>query len=357
MRALFFMNSFSGGGAEKVCLNLASQLHKFGIESDFVTIYNRNPDFDIPDYIHAFSLGIDDKPLACFRIVKAIPKVNRFISGRQYVLITAHVQPSHFLASISKVRKKCLYVIHMGSHRAEESRSWFYVMSLKLFLRGKKIITVSKGIEAELIKEYSILPENITTIYNPCAAATLKSKPEVSSPHVRPYILVMGRLVEQKNPLLALELYDKGQFYRSYDLIYLGKGSLEHELKTRIADYHLEDNVFLAGFQKNPEQWLKNAALLLSCSRQEGFPMNLAEALICGTPVVSADCPHGPKEILTGELARFLIYPEKRFNESISVIASALESYPEITDTYYEKLDDELITQMYLKTWEDAFGD
>ena len=349
------MNSFSGGGAERVCLNLARQLHEFGIESDFVTIYNKKPGYDIPGYIHFFSLGIEDKPLACFRIMKAIPKVNRFIFGKEYVLITAHVQPSHFLASISKVRKECLYVIHMSSHRVEESRSWVYRMSLKLFLKGKRIVTVSKGIEGELVKEYGILPENITTIYNPCGTV-LKSKPELSSPHIRPYILTMGRLVEQKNPLLILELYNKGRFYNSYDLIYLGKGSLEQNLMDRITEYHLENHVFLAGFQKNPEQWLRNAALLLSCSRQEGFPMNLVEALICGTPVVAADCPYGPKEILTGELARFLIHPEKNFSESISVISDALDSYPEITEKYYENFDDELITWTYLQTWKDAFG-
>lgn len=355
MRALFFMNSFSGGGAERVCLNLARQLHEFGIESDFVTIYSRKPDYDIPGYVHIFSLGIDDKPLACFKIMKAIPKVNRFISDKEYVLITAHVQPSHFLASISKIRKKCLYVIHTSSHREEEHRSWIYRISLKLFLRKKKIIAVSRGIEVELMEEYRLSPENIMTIYNPCAVVALKSKPESSSPHIRPYILVMGRLEEEKNPLLALKLYDKGQFYSSYDLIYLGKGSLEQELKDRIAEYHLENHVFLVGFQKNPEHWLMNAALLLSCSHQEGCPMNLVEALICGTPVVAADCPYGPKEILTGELAQFLIYPEKNFDKSISVISAALGSYPEITEKYYEKFDDEVITRMYLKTWRNAF--
>ena len=355
MRALFFINSFSGGGAERVCLNLARQLHKFGIDSDFITIYNKRPDYDIPGYIHSFSLGIEDKPLACFRIMKAIPKVNRFISGKKYVLITAHVQPSHFLASISKVRKRCLYVIHMNCHQAEGSRSWIYATSLKLFLKRKKIVTVSKGIASELVKEYSILPENITTIYNPCAIAALKSQSGLLSPHGRPYILVLGRLAEEKNPLLALELYDKGKLCNRYDLIYLGKGPLEQDLRERIEKYHLESHVFLSGFQKNPEQWLMNAALLLSCSRQEGLPMNLIEALICGTPVVAVDCLYGPKEILTGKLARFLIHPEKNFNESLAVISTALDAYPEITDEYYEKFDDDLITRSYLKIWKDTF--
>lgn len=106
MRALFFLNSFIGGGAEKVCLNLAKQFHKLSIESDFVTIYNRKPDYDIPDYIDVLSLGIENRPGEHWDIIRAVPKVNAFISGKEYILITAHVQPSQLLASLTKVRKK-----------------------------------------------------------------------------------------------------------------------------------------------------------------------------------------------------------------------------------------------------------
>ena len=85
--------------------------------------------------------------------------------------------------------------------------------------------------------------------------------------------------------------------------------------------------------------------------------MNLVEALLCGTPVVAADCPYGPNEILTDELSRFLIDPEHDFEHSIIVIASALEDYPVITEKYYEKFDDKLATNNYLNTWKLCFGE
>ncbi len=355
MRALFFLNSFAGGGAEKVCLNLAKQLYKQNIKSDFIIIFDEKPNYDIPKYIKVFSLEIEDKPLECIKIAEAVPKVNAFISENKYVLITAHLQPSHFLASLTVVKNRCLYVMHKSRHRIDEHSSLRDRIKLKLFLGRKKVVTVSNGMRDELSCEYGVYSENITTIYNPCGIADLKNAKKYDSPHSRKYILVMGRIVEQKNPLLALHLYYKGRLYEKYDLIYLGKGALENELKRQIADYKMQDHVFLVGFQKNPEQWLMNASLLLSCSRQEGFSMVLAEALICGVPVVSTDCPYGPNEILTGELSKYLIYPEKEFNKSISVIASALESYPEITDRYYKKFDDSLIVQMYLNTWREYF--
>lgn len=328
------------------------------IESDFITIYNIKPDYDLPDYIHVFSLEIDgNSPFlkTFFKIVIGASKVDQFICGKEYGLISAHLQPSQFLSSLTKVGKNCLYVMHVTQQLVDKHNSWIYRMVLKIFFGRKKIVTVSKGLEDELIRKYGFHSENIKTIYNPCTVSALKSIPKLGSSR-RKYILVMGRLEEQKNPLLALDLYYKGCFYNSYNLVYLGKGSLERKLMNQIDIYKLQDYVYLAGFQKSPEQWIKNASLLLSCSKWEGFAMNLAEALICGTPVVASDCPYGPGEIMIDELAKYLIYPEKGIEKSISTIWSALKFYPEITKKYYEKFEDELIAQTYLNVWEKYFG-
>lgn len=289
-------------------------------------------------------------------ILRKLPEVNTFLSGKEYILITAHLPMSHILASLTKVRKKCLYVMQVSQQLSDRHHSVFYRTCLGVFLKGKKIITVSKGLERELIEEYGIEPEDVATIYNPCFSPAFGYGIQSASPHVRPYILVMGRLEEQKNPLLALDLYYKGRFYEKYDLIYLGHGSLEADLRKRIWGYQLQKNVYLEGFQKNTEPWLRNADLVLSCSRQEGLPLNLVEALVCRTPVVAADCPCGPNEILTGRLAKYLIYPEKYQEKSISVIASALRYYPKITEEYYAKFNVELILQEYLAVWRRYFG-
>lgn len=355
VKALFFLNSFAGGGAERVCLNLAEQLYKQGIESEFITIFNKKPDYDIPDYIQIFCLKIEDKALECFEIIKKIPKVNAYISGKKYVLITAHVQPSQFLASLTTVGRKCLYVMHGSQHMTEKKSSWLYKTGLKLFLRKKKVVTVSEGLKSELTNEYGIPSESIITIYNPCPLSGTNNMPKSASPYGRKYILVMGRLEKEKNPMGALDLYNKGKIYEKYDLIYLGQGSLEDELKRRIGEYKLNNHVYLAGFKKKSAQWIMNASLLLSCSKYEGLPMNIVEALVYKVPVVAVDCRYGPREILTGDLAQYLINPEERPTESIKIIWSALEHYPKITAEYYEKFNVELIVQIYMSVWNNFF--
>lgn len=356
IRGLFFLNSLSGGGAEKVCLTLARRLFELDIESDFVTVFDRKADYDIPEYIHVFSLCLKEPFLTRLSMIKLVPKVNDFISNKQYILISAHLQPAYQLASFTKAGKKCLYVMHVSQSLDDKKHSRFYKMKLRYFFKNKKIITVSKGLQDELNNVYGICQENITTIYNPCDMFLQRSEKKQRTLHERPYILIMGRLEEQKNPLLALELYYRGSFYNNYDLIYLGKGSLENTLKRKISAYNMQDFVYLMGFQKNTESWLVNASLLLSCSRQEGLPLNLIEALMCGTPVVAADCPHGPNEILVGKLARYLIDPENDLEGSIATVSCALNYYPIITEEYFTKFDSELIVKIYMDVWKKYFG-
>lgn len=354
------MNSFSGGGAQKVCLNIAKRLYELNVESEFIILYSSEPDYEIPEYISIFSLGIEESDSIIrkiFHIIKWRFKVNRYILDKEYILITAHLPMSHILASLTKIKRRCLYVMHGSQHLIDKYFSKCYGIGLRLFLSGKKIVTVSEELEKELKIEYGIPSKNITTVYNPSPLKTIKSENKYAFPHLKPYILVMGRLEEEKKPLKALEIYYKGNFYDNYDLIYLGKGTLEKKLRKQIAKYNLEKNVFLVGFQKEPERWLKNAALLLSCSNQEGCPMCLIEALICGTPAVFANDACGTKEILVGELEKYLINPEEDIDKSISVILSALENYPVITEKYYAKFDDALIVKQYMEVWKDNFGE
>ena len=64
---------------------------------------------------------------------------------------------------------------------------------------------------------------------------------------------------------------------------------MEEKLKKRVKEYQLEDYVHFLGYQKNPYQYLSKMQVLLSMSKQEGFPGVYVEALSLGVPFVSTE--------------------------------------------------------------------
>src|SRR5690606_2630061 len=144
----------------------------------------------------------------------------------------------------------------------------------------------------------------IVTIYNGFDLDEIRRRASLPEPGLprEPYIVHAGRFARQKRHDLLLDAYALAGL--PHRLVLLTKPS--EELERMIAARGLSGRVTVAGFHETPFPWYANAALLVLSSDHEGFPNVLVEALACGTSVVSTDCPSGPREILQGELSRFL---------------------------------------------------
>lgn len=354
-KILFFINSFTGGGAERVCLNLADELHREGHEQIEFIVLNRNDNsYVAPEYIDIYSLNIVSSMSKVKKLVYIflkLPRLNKHLKENDYELITAHLPFSHIIASLTCLKRKTLYVIHGPQWPQKRRHPALYTLILKCFFRKKCVITVSDGVRSEMIKEYNLSPKLVRRIYNPVPIDELVSMAKLPTPHPRPYIVYVGRLTPPKKPETVIDLFFQGEFYRKYDLVILGEGELRGNVEKKIHDYKIEKYVFLMGFQKDPFIWIQNARLMITVSAWEALPMNIIESLACGTGVVAANCKYGPNEILTGDLAKFLIDPDKNIEESIKIMKNALDNYPSILPQRLDMFRPERIIQQYI----DAF--
>jgi glycosyltransferase involved in cell wall biosynthesis len=132
----------------------------------------------------------------------------------------------------------------------------------------------------------------------------------------------------------------------AYKLVCLSSNVKKLNKLSRLLE--VEDRVVIPGFQSNPYAWMNRAEVVVLSSDFEGLSMVLLEAIISGTKVVSTDCPHGPSEIMQGQLAQFLV-PVQDSDALADAINKAIEADVELNTTpMIDQVSTQQITAKYL---------
>jgi glycosyltransferase involved in cell wall biosynthesis len=218
----------------------------------------------------------------------------RRLSGRSIrVVVCEHIQISHFL-----------------SERPGWRNRFFGPLMRQTYPQADAIVAVSDGVAEELARFARLPRDQITTVYNPVVTPELiqRSKEACAHPWFSgdevPVILTVGRLAEQKDHPTLIRAFARLRAERPARLMIIGdvgsdsKGDRKRERLLALArDLGVGGDVCLPGFESNPLKYMSRARLFALSSRYEGLPTVLIEALACGCPVVSTDCP-GSVEIL-----------------------------------------------------------
>lgn len=309
------IDGLTGGGAERVMISLATELISQGNKVTILSLSNRC-DYIIPETIPVFYLFPHkaSKVDRFWQKKASIRKLENWFKdaqqqGNTFDLILSNLDRSNNLLAQSSI-KPVFYIVH-NSVEEELTRqkklgllAYWYLLKSKKNLSGKNLITVSQGIEQEIIKGNTITPKSIRTIYNPFDINDIQQKASISNSAIpsEPYIIHVGRLAKQKrHDILFAAL---SEVKTDIKLVLLC--NKPEKAKKLAAKYGVSHRLILPGFQKNPYNWIKNAKALVLSSDYEGLPTVLLEAIAVNTKVVSTDCPHGPNEILTNELSQFL---------------------------------------------------
>ncbi len=177
-------------------------------------------------------------------------------------------------------------------------------MARRFYRRADAILAVSEGVADDLAAVAALPRQAIRTISNPVVTPDLASRAAEAVDHPwfvaggPPVILGVGRLAAQKDFATLIRAFARVRAGRPARLMILGEGRKRGELEALADTLGVRKDVAMPGFSENPFAYMARAAVFVLSSGYEGLPGVLIQAMACGCPVVSTDCPSGPREIL-----------------------------------------------------------
>lgn len=188
-------------------------------------------------------------------------------------------------------------------------------------------VCVSQALTERVRRDFG---PKVHTIYNPLPLAEIQQLSFVAIEPKQPFIVAVGRMNEPIKQFDGLiRTYAKSQVRHSHKLVLVGDGALKSSYESLADALGLGEKIEFAGHQNNPFPYFRQAAFLVLCSRNEGFPNALIESLACGTPVVAFNCFSGPSEIVTHEQNGLLV-PDQDWQ----ALSSAMDRMATDSDLY-----------------------
>jgi glycosyltransferase involved in cell wall biosynthesis len=323
------------GGAERVFHDHARELAAAG-HRVIECVFDSKERVDFPTKNQLIGL---DVPAAGPGVLSKVQTLRRRVARLRQIkqeykvdVCISHLEGADYLNLLSRGKERILLCIHnskkhdwalfvgpMGAVRRRVLMPWLY-------RRADRVVAVSRALGQEMI-EYTNLPANkVATITNIVEQSVIEQRAAQPLTLAEqdlfahgPVLTVAARLVPDKNQsgMLAVLAGLRRMGHPTTRLLLLGDGSLRPTLVAQAQALGLRTwecppeardaappadsaayDVFFLGFQSNPFRFVRHATVAVLASINEGFPLALCEAMACGVPVASADCPTGPREIL-----------------------------------------------------------
>jgi glycosyltransferase involved in cell wall biosynthesis len=344
-RIAFFLDHLQGGGIQKVWVTIAEALMQRGYAVDLVVCEAQGPlHAQIAERVRVVELRRSSRLQAGARYLAADPGGSAPWLGLVLVAARASATQPYFPALVRYLRltqPRALYSAtpHMNieaehalrlagtptrlivsehntlvpDHPFARGLSKWYLPRLlrRVYRSADAVVAVSAGVAEDVSVRTGLPRPAITTIYNPVVTPMLArwAAEALSHPWFQadapPVILGAGRLGQAKDFPTLIRAFARVRRNRPARLMILGeaKGARktakrQGQLMALAREAGVAADVELSGFVQNPFKYMARAAVFVLSSRYEGLGNVLIEAMACGCPVVSTDCPSGPAEIL-----------------------------------------------------------
>ena len=302
---LFFIESLSGGGAEKVLCNLVNAMDQTKFSVTVQTLYPEDAGKYLAQgiryrYCYPKASRWNDRRM---RIEAALGLTYPLHIRDAYDIEVAYLECGATKIMAGSTNKQALKLAWVHS----DLKSWggdvsaFAAKTRKYYEKYDAAVCVSENVRRSFEELFGSAVRAVT-VYNTINDADIVEKaarplPEGIAKH-RFTVVTVGRLSAPKHFTRALmahkRLLEEGI---SHDLWIVGEGEERSVLEEYIRDNHLEASAKLLGFHENPYNLMKCADLLICSSIYEGFSTFVAEGLILGKPIVTTHVS-GMRELL-----------------------------------------------------------
>lgn len=308
-RIALYIPSMSGGGAEQMMLTLANALSEKNLVVDLVLNKAEGP------YLKKVSDKVNIVNLDTSRVLTGILPLARYMRVEKPEVILSAMNYVNVVTIFAKLLSgtdtRIVLSERSNLSAALANSKWISRVLLKnlmswTYKKADKVVAISNGVADDLAQQIKLNRNQIVTIYNPVVSSDILRKANAPLPLLHPWfeknsppvIIAVGRLSGEKDFETLIRSFAKIRTQKECHLLILGEGELRTKLEMLVKELKLQDSVQLPGFSDNPYAWMSRANLFMLSSKYEGFGNVLVEAMACGTPVISTDCPSGPSEIL-----------------------------------------------------------
>ncbi|MGW8115522.1 glycosyltransferase [Caproicibacterium sp. NSD3] len=304
-RLMFYIGSMQMGGANRVMANLT----KYFVNKDVkVTLINdvipcNKKEYAVDRKVHRVYLQNNIKNKLLKNIIMMF-KLRKLIWEDNPDAVISFMGPPNYRLLLSTIGMKTKKIVSVRNDPYKE-----YGNGIKKYV-SRIVFSLSDGciFQTNDAAMYfsDKLRERSKIIFNPVATKFYNQERKLENKE----IAVVGRLVAQKNPELALRAFALiCNKYPEYTLSFYGEGELKNHLYHLANELKVQDKVFLRGTVNDIEIRLSSVAVYILSSDYEGMPNALMEAMAVGIPIIATDCPCGGPRILLENKNQGLLVP------------------------------------------------
>lgn len=290
-----YIGSLSRGGAERVMVNLSEYFCKEGYKVYLVTKTIDEPEYDVPEGVTRILADITEEEKSSSRMINLknrIAKLRRIWIDIKPDIILSFIRKNNLMALASANGLNIPVVVGIRSNPARELQGkGFKQLSFLMFKRAAGIVvqtTEGKAFfPANLQKKTVIMPNSLSQAFVDIQMPEKRNKD----------IVLVGRIDSNKNQRMVLEAFSEVQEeYFDWKLHLYGDGEMAAGLRNRYDGR----SIIFHGPVDNVKECIKDAAIFVLPSKQEGMPNALIEAMALGLACISTDCPcGGPADLIT----------------------------------------------------------